>query len=105
MASNKLSMAGLAFRAGRAVTGSAACETGLKRRQICLLMIQQGLSESSLKHFNGLCERSGAECLLIDKQDDLGKAIGKPGVMLVGLTDTGFANAIKNIYHGGSGIE
>ena len=98
-------MAGLAFRAGRALAGSAACEKGLMFHQICLLLIQQGLSENSIKQFTGLCERSGAEWMLIGPEDDLGAAIGRPGVMLVGITDAGFAKAIKNNYHGGSGIE
>ena len=98
-------MAGLAFRAGRALAGSAACEKGLTLHQICLLLIQQGLSENSIKQFTGLCERSDAEWMLIGPEDDLGAAIGRPGVMLVGITDAGFAKAIKNNYHGGSGIE
>ncbi len=43
--------------------------------------------------------------IMIGLEDDLGKAIGRPGVMLVGITDAGFAKAILNNYHGGSGIE
>ncbi len=105
MASNKLSMAGLAYRAGKALAGSAACEKGLKFGQVHLLLVQQGLSEGSLEYFSGLCERVHAKTLMVGKEDDLGKAIGRPGVMLVGITDTGFANAIKNNYLGGSGIE
>ena len=98
-------MAGLAFRAGRALAGSAACEKGLMHHQICLLLIQQGLSENSIKQFTGLCERSDAEWMLIGPEDDLGAAIGRPGVMLVGITDAGFAKPIKKNYHGGSGFE
>ena len=98
-------MAGLAFRAGRTLAGSAACEKGLMLQQICLLLIQHGLSGNSIKQFTGLCERYGAEWMIIGPDDDLGAAIGRPGVMLVGITDAGFAKAIKNNYHGGSGIE
>lgn len=87
------------------MSGSMACEKGLDQNRICLLMIQQGLSENSVKQFTGLCARSDAEWLMVDASDDLGTAIGRPGVMLVGITDTGFAKAIKNNYHGGSGIE
>jgi ribosomal protein L7Ae-like RNA K-turn-binding protein len=98
-------MAGLACRAGRVMAGSAACEKGLKQKKICLLLVQQGLSEGSLKNFGSLCERFGASMMMIGAEDDLGKAIGRPGVMLVGVTDAGFAKAIQNNYHGGSGIE
>jgi ribosomal protein L7Ae-like RNA K-turn-binding protein len=98
-------MVGLACRAGRVMSGSAACEKGLKQRKICLLLIQQGLSEGSRKGFIELCGRFGAETMMIAAEDDLGRAIGKPGVMLVGIADAGFAKAIQNNYHGGSGIE
>jgi ribosomal protein L7Ae-like RNA K-turn-binding protein len=103
--SNNLNMVGLACRAGRVLAGSAACEKGLKQRKVCLLLMQQGLSAGTCKEFTGLCERYSAEVMMIGLTDDLGKAIGKPGVMLVGITHAGFAKAIQNNYHGGSGIE
>ena len=98
-------MAGMACRAGRALAGSAASEKGLVNGRVCLLLIQQGISENSLKEFTGLCGRYGAEWMMIRAEDDLGASIGRPGVKLVGITDPGFAVAIKNNYHGGSGIE
>jgi len=98
-------MVGLAYRAGRVLAGSAACEKGLKQKKICLLLVQQGLSEGSLKGFAELCRRGGAEMLVISPEHDLGRAIGRPNVMLAGITNAGFAKAIENNYHGGSGIE
>jgi ribosomal protein L7Ae-like RNA K-turn-binding protein len=103
--SNKLDMVGLAYRAGRALAGSAACEKGLKQRKVCLLLMHQALAAGTRKEFAGLCERFGADMITVPLADDLGRAIGKPGVMLVGITDAGFAKAIQNNYHGGSGSE
>ena len=97
-------MAGLAFRAGRALAGSAACEKGIKRRQICLLLAQKSLSEGSLSRYTALCTKYGTEMMMINAQHDLGMAIGRPGVMLLGITDSGFADAIKNNYDGGSAL-
>ena len=97
-------MAGLAYRAGRALAGSEACEKGIKRRQVCLLMVQAGLSEGSLSKFAGLCGQYGADMMMINAQYDLGGAIGRPGVMLLGITDSGFAAAIKKNYVGGSAL-
>ena len=103
--SSKLDMVGMAYRAGRALAGSAACEKGLRQRKVCLLLMQEALSEGTRREFAGLCERFGADVLTVSAANDLGKAIGKTGVMLVGITDAGFAKAIQNNYHGGSGSE
>jgi len=98
-------MVGMACRAGHALAGSAACEKGLKQRKVCLLLMHPAVSEGTRGEFARLCERFGAGVLTVSAADDLGKAIGKPGVMLVGITDAGFAKAIQNNYHGGSGSE
>jgi len=98
-------MVGLAYRAGCALAGSAACEKGLKQRKICLLLKHQGVSAGTHRMFAELCGRFGADVITVPMTEDLGSAIGKPGVMLVGITDAGFAKAIKNNYHGGSGSE
>ncbi len=96
-------MVGLAFRAGQTICGTAACEKGLKHRRICLLLLQEGLSESSRKGFLELSERVGVKVLTISGRDRLGEAIGRPGIMVLGVTDKGFADAIRNNYDGGSG--
>jgi hypothetical protein len=35
--------------------------------------------------------------------DKLGLAIGRPDIMVLGITDIGFADTIKNIFIGGQG--
>jgi len=97
-------MIGLAFRAGKTLAGTAACEKGLKHRKIRLLLLQEGLSPSSRKGFLALCENFGVEAITIGSGDRLGDAIGRPEIMVLGITDRGFANAIRNNYDGGSGL-
>lgn len=104
MASNKLSMVGLAFRAGKTLIGTAACEKGLKHRKIDLLLLQEGLSPSSRKGFLELCESQSVKVITIGSDDRLGDAIGRPGIMILGVTDKGFSNAIRNNFDGGSGL-
>ncbi len=50
-----------------------------------------------------LSERVGVKVLTISGRDRLGEAIGRPGIMVLGVTDKGFADAIRNNYDGGSG--
>ncbi len=98
---------GLAYRAGRALTGTAACEKGIKRGQVCLLLMQKGLSEGTIARFMQLCSRFGTEARIIEDPGNVGHAIGRPEIMLIGVTDQGLANAAKNIIDGvkGSGLE
>jgi ribosomal protein L7Ae-like RNA K-turn-binding protein len=97
-------MVGLAFRAGKTLAGTAACEKGLKHRKIYLLLLQEGLSPSSRKGFLELCENTGVEVITIGNGDRLGDAIGRPEIMVLGVTDKRFAHAIRNNYVGGSGL-
>ncbi len=84
--------------------GTAACEKGLKHRKIYLLLLQEGLSLSSRKGFLELCENNGINVITISSDDHLGEAIGRPGIMVLGVTDRGFSDAIRNNYDGGSGL-
>lgn len=96
-------MVGLAFRAGKVLAGTAACEKGLKQRRICLLLLQDGLSGSTRNSFLEQCEKAGADVITINKIDLIGEAIGRSGIMVLGIIDKGFADAIRNNYDGGSG--
>lgn len=87
-------MLGLAFKAGKTMFGTAACEKGIKRKRIKLLIMHDSISQGSEKHFRTLCERSGVDILKLDMP--IGKAIGKEYILLVGITDEGFKNAIIN---------
>ena len=98
-------MVGLAFRAGQTITGTAACEKGLKHGRICLLLLQDDMSESSKKGFSELSARAGVDILTISGENRIGEAIGRPGIMVLGVTDKGFADAIRKNYDGGSGTE
>jgi len=97
-------MVGLAYRAGKTLVGTAACEKGIKHRKIYLLLLQDGLSSSSERRFSELCVNAGVKVIRIGSGDRLGDAIGRPGIMLLGVTDKRFADAIRNNYDGGSGL-
>lgn len=97
-------MAGLAVRAGKAVFGTAACEKGIKKRTIKLLLLQKGLSDSSVNHFFMLCKTADVNMLMVDEDERLGDAVGRPEIMVLGITDKRFAEQIKYNIVGGSGI-
>ncbi len=77
------------------LAGTAACEKGIKKKSVCLLLLQHGLSDNSRQTFLKLCERYNIDCLSIDEKDSIGSAIGRPEIMILAITDRRFAKQIK----------
>lgn len=98
-----MSYVGLAHRAGKTLVGTAACEEGLKRGRLRLLLLQEELSPSSKRKFIFICGKNNVDVLTVSGYDKLGPAIGRPDIMVLGITDAGFAETIKNILIGGRG--
>lgn len=90
------------MRAGKVLFGTAACEKGIKRKNVHLLLLQSGLSESSRRHFEILCSRFGVRTITVEEEERLGAAIGRLGIMVAGITDAGLAKTIIKHFDGGS---
>lgn len=75
------------------MVGSAACEKGIKRSKVRLMLLSTALSDGSMTMFERLCERCSVDVIKTD--DPIGKAIGRAEVMVIGITDQGFATTIK----------
>jgi ribosomal protein L7Ae-like RNA K-turn-binding protein len=101
--SNSSTYIGFAQRAGKTLTGSAAAEKGMHQGKVCLLLLQDTLSASTVSHFKLLCERYRVACRVVRGEPTLGQSIGKNGIMVVGITDRGFAVTIENIIDGVKG--
>ncbi len=103
MDSSSLSFLGLARKAGKTLTGTAACVKGLKKGSIKLLLLQDGLSASTIDKFTYICRKNNVDVLVVNSYYKLGLAIGKEGIMIIGITDVGFAETIRKNFIGGQG--
>jgi ribosomal protein L7Ae-like RNA K-turn-binding protein len=101
VASNRLSIIGLANKAGKTLIGTAACETGIRRGKMKLLLLQEDMSQSSIRKFKSICDKNKVDVLVVSGYDVLGSAVGKPGIMVLGITDEGFSDKIRSILIGG----
>ncbi|MGI5850238.1 MAG: L7Ae/L30e/S12e/Gadd45 family ribosomal protein [Christensenellales bacterium] len=101
MGSNSLSYIGLAYRAGKTLVGTAACEAGIRKGKVRLLILQDSISRTTKKKFVDLCSRFDIDVLTLNGYDRLGLAIGRAEILVIGITDRGFAGAIKNTIDGG----
>ena len=85
------------------LVGTAACEKGLQRGNIKLLLLQEGLSPSTIDKFTYICSKNNIDVLIVNEYDRLGLAIGKEDIMIIGITDMRFADTIKKTIVGGQG--
>lgn len=92
--SKAYSMIGLAKKAGKIMTGSDVCERGLKARKIDLLIISQDASEGTTKNFECMCNHRNINYRIFGNRETLGKFTGKEEIVVVGICDRGFSDAI-----------
>jgi len=96
---------GLAARAGKTLSGAAACESGIKNGKIKLLIVDGEASENTKKDFENACSHYGTKIIVLEENGFLGNSLGKPGIKVTGITDAGFAGSAIEKYGTHSGGE
>ena len=94
-----LSMIGLCKKAGRLVSGVPAVCDALRDGKAMLVIYAAGAAENSVKRVTDKAKSYETAALPLNvSPEELGHSIGKVGaVAAVGITDGGFAEAIKKI--------
>ena len=92
-----LSMLGLAFRAGRLVSGVQAVEIALKKGECKLVVVDDDASQTTKKQIQDACAHRKTRFITVSASL-LGDAIGKPGRMTAAVTDNSFADRIYQLY-------
>ncbi|MBQ6893181.1 MAG: ribosomal L7Ae/L30e/S12e/Gadd45 family protein [Oscillospiraceae bacterium] len=94
-----LSMIGLSKKAGKLVSGVPIVCDALRDGKVCLVVYASRAAENSVKRVTDKATTYKTAAFSIDvSPEELGHSIGKVGaVAAVGITDNGFAEAIKKI--------
>ena len=94
-----LSMIGLSKKAGRLISGVPMVCDALRDGKVCLVVYASHASENSVKRVRDKANTYKTVALPLDTTpEELGHWVGKTGaVSAVGITDNGFAEAIKKI--------
>lgn len=94
-----LSMIGICKKAGRLVSGVPIVCDALRDGKAELVVYASAAAENSVKRVTDKAKSYETEALSLDvTPEELGHSIGKSGaVAAVGITDRGFAEAIKKI--------
>lgn len=84
---------GLCMRAGRVVSGQEACVAAVRNGESALALLDEGASGNTVKRLKDACASHGVPLFRIG-EGELGRAIGKPGRMVVSLPAGGMADKL-----------
>jgi len=88
---------GLATKAGKITAGfEATCEC-IENKKAKLVIISIEASEKTKNNVKFLCEKNNVACVEYGEIEFLSQAIGKRNKAIIGIKDSNFASAIKNI--------
>lgn len=92
-----LQVLGLARRAGRAAVGTGAVKEAASAGELRLVVLARDAGDNAVGRVRGAMERSGAERVRCGTRDELGSALGRGPVAVVGVTDAGLAERIRRL--------
>lgn len=91
-----LTMLGFAQKAGKLAAGEAQVENFLKKEKIVLLVMSEELSDNRKEFWKRQAEYANVLILSVDiSKLDLGWAIGSSPKAIIGIMDSGMANAVR----------
>lgn len=99
---------GLAVRARRVVLGSDAVLGKLASGSLKLLFLARDAGTNASKKFRDKCAFYNIPLIDSVSRDDLGRACGRSAMVVVAVTDPGFATKLKDLlgeYHGGEAFD
>ena len=95
-----LSMAGLAYKAGKLKAGTdSVLDSVRSAKPPCLVLVAKDISENAYKKIRDGCSYHGVEYIQINgNMSELGNAAGgRSGVACAAVLDKGFADRIKEL--------
>lgn len=89
-----LSMAGIAAKAGKTVSGEFSTEKAIKEGKAYLVIVAADASGNTKKHFSDMCIYRCVPYYIYSDKDTLGKCIGKQFRASLAVIDENLAKAI-----------
>ncbi|MBT8461776.1 MAG: ribosomal L7Ae/L30e/S12e/Gadd45 family protein [Gemmatimonadetes bacterium] len=91
---NVLQLVGLARRAGFAVVGTQAVRDSARRGELSVVVVAQDATENARRRLRGMLEDSELAVVTRGTRSDLGRAVGRSEVVVVGVRDKGLGQKI-----------
>ena len=90
-----LALLGLAQRAGAVVKGTDATRRALRKGEVSLVLLAEDGSETQRIKVLPLANARGVQSRVLGDQAELGAAVGSGPLTVVGVTQPGFAKALR----------
>ncbi|MDD4000002.1 MAG: ribosomal L7Ae/L30e/S12e/Gadd45 family protein [Bacilli bacterium] len=97
-----LNIIGLAYKAGKLVTGEDRVLRSLKKGKLHLVLVAKDASPKTIDKFSKKGFYYKTPLNLDYTCDELSHSIGKPMVKILAITDKGFFEALKRNLNGGA---
>ena len=85
---------GLCMKAGKAQSGAFAAEKAIKSGAAKAVLLETNASEATKSHYTAMCENQNIPLYLTES---IGDAIGKPGRIVMAITDKAFQTMIEGL--------
>ncbi len=85
---------GLCMKAGKAQSGAVAAEKAIRSGRAKSVLIEKTASEATLSQYAAMCENNHIPLYRVDA---VGEAIGKPGRIVMAVTDGAFQKMIEGV--------
>lgn len=92
-----LSFLGLTRKSGNIVLGANLVETQALKNKIKLIIITEDASENTREKTTALAKRKNIKIINILNKEDLGYALGKAEISVVGVLDAKMAEVISDL--------
>lgn len=89
-----LQLVGLARRAGFAVVGTQAVRDAARRGELSVVVVAEDATDNARKRLRALVEQPDLDVVTGGTRSGLGRAVGRPEVVVVGIRDRGFGMRI-----------
>lgn len=86
-----LRLVGLARRAGRAVLGSGAVREAARSGRLKAVLFAADAAPSASDRLAGVLAAAGVPVAKCGSRDELGRAVGRPGIVVIGITEANLA--------------
>lgn len=89
---------GLVKRSGNLLEGYSKCNENRNKKPMYMFIISVDASEATKKKFTKHCEGKKIPYIIDFSKEELGEAVGRPEVMILGILDINMANKLGDIY-------
>lgn len=92
-----LKFLGLTRKSGNLIAGANLSETALKRGKLSLIILAADASDGTKHKFQAMAEFNKVEIIETATMDELGYAIGKGQISVIGVTDQRMSKKLKEL--------